>query len=88
MHTAKTDMEAQTCTVVGTMKEEKLINYLYKKLKKRAEIVPEKDDSATSKKEDDKGKSNIVLMCCCHECHCIPPRSDEVEDIISGCRMM
>jgi len=47
--------DAQTCTIVSTVDEKKLVDYIRKKLHKQGEIVPPKQE----KKEEEKKKEEV-----------------------------
>ncbi|XP_031503124.1 heavy metal-associated isoprenylated plant protein 4-like [Nymphaea colorata] len=53
VYRVKTDFKAQTCTIEGTMEQEKIIEFLHKKFKKHAEVVVQKVEK---KKEEEKKK--------------------------------
>ena len=55
VHSVKMNRDAQTCTIVSTVEEKKLIQYIRKKLRKQGEIVPPKQE----KKEEEKKKEEI-----------------------------
>ncbi|XP_072955474.1 heavy metal-associated isoprenylated plant protein 4-like [Typha angustifolia] len=52
IHTVKTNREAQTCTIIGTIEEKKLIEYIRKKARKHAEIIPQKQEKKVEKVEE------------------------------------
>ncbi|XP_019709272.1 heavy metal-associated isoprenylated plant protein 4 [Elaeis guineensis] len=68
VHTVKMNRDAQTCTVVGTIEEKKLIEYIRKKAHKRAEIVPQKIEKKVEKEEEKKkvevkdGKEKVEVV--------------------------
>ncbi|PKU60744.1 heavy metal-associated isoprenylated plant protein 4 [Dendrobium catenatum] len=64
VHSVKIDRGEQTCTVVGIVEEEKLIEYIHKKAGKRGEIVQQKvkkiKEDESEKKEEVKSKDVAV----------------------------
>ncbi|ONK72218.1 uncharacterized protein A4U43_C04F17070 [Asparagus officinalis] len=53
IHSVKMNRDAEICTIVGTVEEKKLVEYIRKKLRKHGEIVPQKKEE---KKEEKKGE--------------------------------
>ncbi|THU72997.1 hypothetical protein C4D60_Mb04t18150 [Musa balbisiana] len=51
IHKVETNRAAQTCTIVGTIKEEELIKHIRKKARKHAEIVPQKVEKKVEEKK-------------------------------------
>ncbi|XP_008786377.2 heavy metal-associated isoprenylated plant protein 4 [Phoenix dactylifera] len=68
VHTVKMNRDAQTCTVVGTIEEKKLIEYIRKKANKHGEIVPQKIEKKVEKEEEKKkvevkdGKEKVEVV--------------------------
>lgn len=68
VHTVKMHRDAQTCTVVGTIEEKKLIEYIRKKAHKHGEILPQKIEKKIEKEEEKKkvevkdGKEKVEVV--------------------------
>lgn len=82
VESAEVDFKNQKCTVRGTMAAKDLVDYIHKKARKRAQLIPQKkiedckDDDVTEKKGDGDGASSLpkyVIQ------NCYPPQlfSDE-----------
>ncbi|WOL05597.1 heavy metal-associated isoprenylated plant protein 3 [Canna indica] len=65
IHKVETNRGAQTCTIVGTIKEAELIKYLHKKARKHGEVVPQKvekkEETKKVKIEVKEGKEHIKV---------------------------